>query len=124
MDLNKNVSEADDAILYMCQICQETSKKKHQMSYGCRACFSCKAFFRRAHAHTKTPSFVCKNQDQCEVTVKTKRSCQKCRYALCIGSGMKPELVLTKDQIISRFRKALKKKAEKHCKTLRNIEKH
>ena len=84
------------------------------MSYGCRACFSCKAFFRRAHAHTKTPSFVCKNQDQCEVTVKTKRSCQKCRYALCIGSGMKPELVLTKDQITSRFRKALKKKAEKH----------
>lgn len=98
-----------DAIL-SCPICQEYSEQPHQLHYGGIACFSCRAFFRRAHQKTKAPNFKCKKNNTCEVTVKTRRKCQKCRYNLCLAQGMKPEAVLTDDQKKVRFRNSIKKK--------------
>ena len=97
--------------VYVCPICQSVAKQQHQTHYGGMACFSCRAFFRRAHQASKTPNFVCKRSNKCVISVKTRRSCQACRYQLCLRVGMDPELVLTEDQRKSRFRNALLKKA-------------
>ena len=96
---------------YICPICRDVSDQPQQLHYGGRACFSCRAFFRRAHQKTKNPDFFCKKDNACEVTVKTRRRCQKCRYVLALKAGMQPEAVLTEDQKKVRFRNALEKKA-------------
>ena len=70
-----------------CPICKFKSDQPLQFHYGGMACFSCRAFFRRAHQKTKSPNFMCKRNDTCEVTVKTRRRCQKCRYLLCLKNG-------------------------------------
>ena len=70
-----------------CPICKFKSEQPLQFHYGGMACFSCRAFFRRAHQKTKSPNFMCKRNDTCEVTVKTRRRCQKCRYLLCLKNG-------------------------------------
>ena len=98
---------------YICPICRDVSDQPQQLHYGGKACFSCRAFFRRAHQKTKNPGFVCKKNNACEVTVKTRRRCQKCRYDLALKAGMKPEAVLTEDQKKVRFRNAIEKKASK-----------
>ena len=109
-------------------------------TYSC----SCRAFFRRAHQATKTPNFSCKNNGACKVTAKTRyvsagseikpgrtwslarvtldcrRKCQKCRYDLCLSSGMDPEMVLNADQKQFRFRNCLKKKMLKELEQQQN----
>ena len=71
-----------------CPICKFKNEMPLQIHYGSKACFSCRAFFRRAHQKTKSPNFICKRNNTCEITVKTRRRCQKCRYTLCLKSGM------------------------------------
>ena len=71
-----------------CPICKFKNETPLQIHYGSQACFSCRAFFRRAHQKTKSPNFICKRNNTCEITVKTRRRCQKCRYTLCLKSGM------------------------------------
>ena len=96
---------------YVCPVCKYESEDKHCFHYGGVSCYSCRAFFRRAHQNTKDPGFKCKKEGKCEVTVKTRRKCQKCRYDLCLKVGMDPNLVLSEDQKKVRFRNYLKKKA-------------
>ena len=107
--------------LKVCYICKETTTKEHCIHYGALACFSCRAFFRRAHqgmqdkgltddGKRKLPEFVCKKSGRCNVTTKTRRRCQKCRYDLCLKAGMQPEAVMTDDQVKVRFRKMFTKR--------------
>ena len=60
----------------------------------------------------KLPEFMCKKSGKCNVTPKTRRRCQKCRYDLCIKAGMQPEAVMTEDQVKVRFRKMFTKRGE------------
>jgi hypothetical protein len=89
---------------------------KNYLHYGGACCFSCRAFFRRAHQTSiKPPYFVCCNEYnmikgdaegvsniqesatssniriqkdlQCGVDVDTRRQCQYCRYKRCIAKG-------------------------------------
>ena len=83
---------------------------KHHLHYGGICCYSCRAFFRRAHQSTKRPNFECKSGGNCQITVKNRRKCQKCRYEKCLNIGMDPRWVLTSDQKKVRFRNYLKKK--------------
>lgn len=94
----------------VCPICKFKSNDKHCFHYGGVSCYSCRAFFRRAHQGTKAPSFKCKRNNQCDITEKTRRKCQKCRYELCLSAGMDPSLVLDDDQKKVRFRNYLRKK--------------
>ena len=109
--------------LKVCYICKETTTKEHCIHYGALACFSCRAFFRRSHqsmqdkglgpdGKRKLPEFICKKSGKCNVTPKTRRRCQKCRYDLCIKAGMQPEAVMTEDQVKVRFRKMFTKRGE------------
>ncbi len=94
----------------ICPICSETSEQPHQVHYGGLACFSCKAFWRRAHQKTRNPTFKCKKGGACVINLKTRRKCQKCRYNQCLANGMRPEAVLSDDQKKARFKNAIKKR--------------
>ena len=101
--------------LKFCYVCQEPAKagQEHIRNYGGIVCFSCRQFFRRAHQKTKAPCFSCTFGDNCLVTVKSRRRCQKCRYDRCIFSGMVPAAVLTDEEKSFRFRKFRQKKKAK-----------
>ena len=107
--------------LKVCFICKETTTKEHCTHYGALACISCRAFFRRAHqsmqnkeltedGKRRLPEFICKKSGRCEVTPKTRRRCQMCRYNLCLKAGMQPDAVMTEGQVKVRFRKMFQKR--------------
>ena len=97
----------------LCLVCAVVSDN-HHIHYGALACFSCRAFFRRAHnksgGSSDPPSYICKHDGKCDITSKNRKKCQKCRYDKCIEIGMNPNLVLTDDQKKVRFRKMFEKK--------------
>ena len=53
----------DKYYLTNCYVCGETSKpeQEHIRNYGGLACFSCRAFFRRATQRKKKKELVCHN---------------------------------------------------------------
>ena len=70
--------------------------RKHTPHYGGICCYSCRAFFRRAHTNSKNPKFICRTapdssnvglKDQCGYDVQTKRQCQFHRLKTCIEIG-------------------------------------
>lgn len=95
-------------------VCLDFTKRSH-LNYGADACFSCRAFFRRAHQKCpkSIPNFQCKNGNKCDVNAKNRRRCQKCRYDRCLQYGMKPECVLDDGQRRSRFRKPFTRKSQR-----------
>ncbi len=95
-----------------CDVCGDNSQRPH-LNY---VCFSCRAFFRRAHqqcagAGQTKPHFLCRWGGSCAITVKSRRQCQKCRYLKCLQAGMRKECVLDLRQRRHRFRKAIRKRA-------------
>ena len=106
----------DDAsgVNKLCQVCGEVILKYKGLHYGGLTCYSCRAFFRRCHSAERKEPFVppnCKNEGTCEVSVKSRRKCAKCRYDLCLKAGMNPTMVLSKEEKEQRFRKYFEKKA-------------
>ena len=98
----------------ICAVCREESDN-HHIHYGALACFSCRAFFRRAHNRgPEAPNYLCKQDGGCDITFKNRKKCQKCRYDKCVEVGMNPGLVLTQDQKKIRFRKMYEKKSRSH----------
>ena len=89
----------------LCQVCGANLDSPLLLNYGGQSCLSCRAFFRRVHQRSlEYPNFQCRRQNDCEMTPRSRRHCRKCRYEMCLKAGMKPEAVLTDDQIKNRFR--------------------
>ena len=61
-----------------CSVCLELTDN-HHLHYGALCCFSCRAFFRRANQVTKKAAYVCKHGNTCDVSLKNRKKCQKCR---------------------------------------------
>merc|ERR1712012_259769 len=57
--------------------------------YGGQVCPSCRAFFRRSVQSGYNATYFCVKDGNCEVTLKTRKNCQYCRYKLCEAAGMK-----------------------------------
>lgn len=110
----------DPIFLTICYVCQEEAKpgQEHLRNYGGIVCYSCRAFWRRSHTKSRNPNFVCKRAEDCVITVKTRRRCQKCRYNRCLMTGMSPEAVLDEDQKKIRFRKLLSKRQRLEANSL------
>jgi len=100
-----------------CHVCGDRAIA--HMHYGGICCYSCKAFFRRAVQNGKDKTYKCKKDSDCEVSVNTRRGCQKCRFEKCQEIGMTASWVLSDEQCEIRFGKGkLKRKPEKSSDNL------
>ncbi|XP_055852863.1 nuclear hormone receptor HR96 [Episyrphus balteatus] len=81
-----------------CMVCGD---KALGYNFNAITCESCKAFFRRNALAKK--SFSCPFNQNCEITVVTRRFCQKCRLKKCFDIGMKSENIMSEeDKLIKR----------------------
>lgn len=92
-------SAVASAAVKICSVCGD---KALGYNFNAMTCESCKAFFRRNALSTK--SFTCPFSESCEITVVTRRFCQKCRLDKCFNIGMKKEYIMSDED------KALKRK--------------
>merc|ERR1712013_142560 len=84
-----------------CRVCGERAGKHSY--YGGQACPSCRAFFRRSVQSGYNNTYFCVKDGQCQVTLKTRKNCQACRYKLCEAAGMKTTWVLTEEERKTKF---------------------
>ena len=91
-----------------CYVCKEKAGKHSY--YGGRVCPSCRAFFRRAVQSKYYEIFFCSKGEKCEINLKTRRSCQYCRFKKCLQSGMRIAWVLPDGERNRRFNKLNKVK--------------
>ncbi|XP_063704782.1 nuclear hormone receptor HR96 [Culicoides brevitarsis] len=83
-----------------CQVCGD---KALGYNFNAVTCESCKAFFRR-NALTKK-EFTCPFNQNCEITVVTRRFCQKCRLTRCFDIGMKKEYIMSETEKVEKRKK-------------------
>lgn len=102
----------DRYFLTHCYVCQARAKPEQEFirNYGGVVCFSCRAFWRRAHQKTRTPELRCKRNGNCTISLGTRSKCKKCRYEKCKITGMTQTAILTDDQKKIRFRKMNQKR--------------
>merc|ERR1719430_823095 len=84
-----------------CRVCGERAGKHSY--YGGEVCPSCRAFFRRSVQSGYNATYCCVRDGNCEVTLKTRKNCQFCRYKLCLACGMKTTWVLTEEERKQKF---------------------
>ena len=84
-----------------CKVCGERAGKHSY--YGGEVCPSCRAFFRRSVQSGYNATYCCVRDGNCEVTLKTRKNCQFCRYKLCLACGMKTTWVLTEEERKQKF---------------------
>ena len=76
-----------------CHVCGDVANDHNH--YGAKACYSCRAFFRRCRAKVQ---FVCANPDKnCAININTRKVCPYCRYQKCLAVGMRPDFVMTEE---------------------------
>jgi hypothetical protein len=92
--VNKEVVEEQQQSCQL-KICQVCSDKALGYNFNAVTCESCKAFFRRNAISTK--EFTCPFSENCEITVVTRRFCQKCRLEKCFSIGMKKEYIMSEE---------------------------
>ena len=78
-----------------------------------KVCPSCRAFFRRSVQSGYNATYYCVKEGDCEVTLKTRKNCQYCRYRLCEGAGMKTTWVLTEEERKLKFAGKGKKRKDR-----------
>ena len=76
-----------------CQICKKLAAKHN--CYGAQACESCRVFFRRTVQNKTHILFECKKENECVMDSISRKSCQSCRYNLCLKAGMNPSWIMT-----------------------------
>lgn len=85
------------------KICAVCGDKALGYNFNAVTCESCKAFFRRNALAKK--QFTCPFNQNCEISVITRRFCQKCRLKKCIDIGMKSENIMSEEDKIIKRRK-------------------
>merc|ERR1719312_2425469 len=94
----------------ICKVCGAPAAR--HFHYGATTCFSCRAFFRRSVRVMQEKPYRCRKMGSCQVTPKTRKNCQKCRFQKCLDIGMKPGWVLNEQDRARRFRKTIEKKGQ------------
>lgn len=93
------------------KICSVCGDKALGYNFNAMTCESCKAFFRRNALSTK--GFTCPFSESCEITVVTRRFCQKCRLDKCFNIGMKKEYIMSEEDKAMKRRKIEQNRAKK-----------
>jgi len=92
-----------------CHVCGEKAGKHSY--YGGQVCPSCRAFFRRSVQSGYNATYFCVKDGSCQVTLKTRKNCQFCRYKLCEAAGMRTTWVLTEEERKQKFEGRTKRKS-------------
>lgn len=71
-----------------CVICYDSTYSSY---YDALACDACRTFFRRQVLSGR--ELRCRKNNDCSITIETRRSCNACRFSKCLALGMKPNLV-------------------------------
>ncbi|KAI6208386.1 Nuclear hormone receptor family member nhr-28 [Aphelenchoides besseyi] len=85
---SSSAASADAADGLKCSVCGETADGQHFGAYACRACC---AFYRRTIA--RNLKYVCRFNNQCEISQSYRCLCRACRLKKCTAVGMKKEAV-------------------------------
>ncbi|XP_068625517.1 nuclear hormone receptor HR96 [Battus philenor] len=93
------------------KICLVCGDKALGYNFNAVTCESCKAFFRRNALATK--EFKCPFTNNCEITVVTRRFCQKCRLEKCLSIGMVKEFIMSDELKAEKRRKIEENRAKK-----------
>ena len=72
--------------LEFCVVCGDKASGRH---YGAISCEGCKGFFKRSVR--KQLSYVCRANQDCEVTKHHRNRCQFCRLQKCLTMGMRAD---------------------------------
>ena len=73
--------------LIKCAVCSDTASGTR---YGVCVCEGCKEFFRRQRENVNIKTMQCVNgTNECEINVKNRTQCRKCRFEKCLRLGMK-----------------------------------
>ncbi|XP_037820885.1 nuclear hormone receptor HR96 [Lucilia sericata] len=91
-----------------CAVCGD---KALGYNFNAVTCESCKAFFRRNALAKK--QFTCPFNQNCEITVVTRRFCQKCRLKKCLDIGMKSENIMSEEDKMAKRRKIESNRAKR-----------
>ena len=84
-----------------CHVCGEMAGRHSY--YGGECCPSCRAFFRRSVQSGYNESYCCVKDGDCEVSLRTRKNCQYCRYKKCLDIGMKTTWVLSEEERKQKF---------------------
>ncbi|XP_034837333.1 nuclear hormone receptor HR96 [Maniola hyperantus] len=93
------------------KICLVCGDKALGYNFNAISCESCKAFFRRNALTNK--EFKCPFSNNCEITVVTRRFCQKCRLEKCLSVGMVKEFIMSEEDKAEKRRKIEENRAKK-----------
>ncbi|KAJ2941642.1 hypothetical protein O0L34_g14698 [Tuta absoluta] len=97
------------------KICLVCGDKALGYNFNVISCESCKAFFRRNALTGK--EFKCPFTNNCEITVVTRRFCQKCRLEKCLSVGMVKEFIMSEEDKAEKRRKIEENRAKKRHNT-------
>ena len=84
-----------------CHVCGELAGRHSY--YGGECCPSCRAFFRRSVQSGYNESYCCVKDGDCEISLRTRKNCQFCRYKKCLDIGMKTTWVLSEEERKQKF---------------------
>ncbi|CAH0721337.1 unnamed protein product, partial [Brenthis ino] len=93
------------------KICLVCGDKALGYNFNAISCESCKAFFRRNALTNK--EFKCPFSNNCDITVVTRRFCQKCRLEKCLSVGMVKEFIMSEEDKAEKRRKIEENRAKK-----------
>lgn len=93
------------------KICLVCGDKALGYNFNAISCESCKAFFRRNALTNK--EFKCPFANNCDITVVTRRFCQKCRLEKCLAVGMVKEFIMSEEDKAEKRRKIEENRAKK-----------
>lgn len=97
------------------KVCMVCGDKALGYNFNAVTCESCKAFFRRNALSSK--GFTCPFNETCEVTIVTRRFCQRCRLEKCFRIGMRKEYIMSDEDKILKRRKIEQNRAKRKSRT-------
>lgn len=77
------------------KVCMVCSDKALGYNFNAITCESCKAFFRRNALSNK--EFTCPFNGSCDISIITRRFCQRCRLEKCFTVGMRKDYIMTEE---------------------------
>lgn len=98
----------------MDKVCSVCGDKALGYNFNAVTCESCKAFFRRNALSSK--DFSCPFNETCEITVVTRRFCQRCRLQKCFKIGMRKEYIMTEEDKLLKRKKVEMNRAKRKSK--------